>query len=164
MAKKELSFGKVTPLSSNEQISQRESPTEFASDEDNIFGGTGSIPEDNRDDEQGDSFGTFQDGSLNSDQGILSTLLDSGSGNDGQSEWIKQLLTDENLLLKTDVPERAIPAIAKAIVLANKYRSKRLWDYIIYYLKLRISREREGRKELVAMALRTKGHDELDDF
>lgn len=131
-----------------------------------------TVPDPSQNDLPGDTipdndenFGAYEDGSLNSESGILDNLLSNVGGEDETSIWIKQLLTDENLLMKTDVPERAIPALAKGIVLGKKYRSQRLFDYIIYYLRLRISRNREGRKELVAMALRTKGRDDgIDDF
>lgn len=147
MAKKDLSFGSLK-ISSNKGPIPDPSPSDLPKD---------AIPENG-------AFGTYSDGALDSDTGILDNLLSSSGNEDETSIWIRQLLTDENLLMKTDVPERAIPALAKGIVLGKKYRSQRLFDYIIYYLRLRISRNREGRKELVAMALRTKGRDELDDF
>ena len=153
MAKKPLTFNKPQIANPPSIESKEDSSESFIEDYND------KIPEETEDD-----FTTYNDGSLSSDTGILDTLLNSSSGEDEQSIWMKQLLTDENLLIKTDVPEKAIPALAKAIVLAKKYKSQRLFDYILYYLRLRISRNREGRKEIVAMALRTKGRDELDEF
>ena len=147
MAKRQLSFGNTASVSS----------TVPDPSQDNLPGDT--IPDNEND------FDVYEDGSLDAETGILDNLLSNVGGEDETSIWIKQLLTDENLLMKTDVPERAIPALAKGIVLGKKYKSQRLFDYIIYYLRLRISRNREGRKELVAMALRTKGRDDgIDDF
>ena len=64
------------------------------------------------------------------------------------------------------MPEKAIPVLARLLSLGAKYQSTVLLNFLATYLKLRISKNRMGRQEYVAMALRAKGHDDsmLDDW
>lgn len=77
---------------------------------------------------------------------------------------VRELLSDKNLLMKTDLSPEAVPVVARILTLAYKYRAERLWQFIWMYLKLRVSVNRFGRREVVQLALRRQGMMEDEDL
>lgn len=94
-------------------------------------------------------------------------FMDFLNSNDEQKDPISVgldlLLSPTNIMMKTDVPAQAIPVLARAIALAKKYKSESLLGYLDNYLKLRVSKDRKGREEILAMILRTGNRNEFDD-
>jgi len=71
------------------------------------------------------------------------------SPSEAMAEAIKDLSKQEKLLYYTDVEKREIANISVMKVIAERYNLSWLRDYIDYELKLRVSKKRQGRKELV---------------
>lgn len=97
--------------------------------------------------------------------GSIFSDLGSGGFDEGVADTaVKELLSETNLLMKTDLNAAAIPIVARIMVLAVKYKADQLWRFIWTYLRLRVSVNREGRREIVALSLRRSGFQEDDDL
>ena len=104
--------------------------------------------------------------SAGEDFDMMDFLQSNDEAKDPISVGIDLLLSPNNIMMKTDVPAQAIPVLSRAIALAKKYRSESLLEYLDNYLKLRVSKDREGRKEILAMILRSnnRADDDFGDF
>ena len=71
------------------------------------------------------------------------------SPSEAMAEAIKDLSKQEKLMYYTDVEKREIANISVMKVISDRYNLSWLKDYIDYELKLRVSKKRQGRKELV---------------
>jgi hypothetical protein len=70
----------------------------------------------------------------------------------GDSEFIqliKQLMTDKNIDTKTELSDKEIKEIAKLLFISKFIKNKKLTNYILSFMRLRISFLRKGRKEFI---------------
>lgn len=95
--------------------------------------------------------------------GIFSSLT-GGGGLIESDASVKELFSNDNLLMKTDLSGPAIPIMARLLTLAYKYKAEGMKSFLWSYLKLRVSKDRNGRNDIVALALRRQGMREDDDF
>lgn len=95
--------------------------------------------------------------------GVFSTLT-SGPSLVESDASVKELFSNQNLLMKTDLSGPAIPIMARLFTLSYKYRAKEMQRFLWTYLKLRVSKDRKGRDDIVALALRRQGLRDEDDL
>ncbi len=97
-------------------------------------------------------------------QDFMDFLSSNEDSKDPINVGLELLLSPTNIMMKTDVPAQAIPVLSRAIALAKKYKSENLLTYLDNYLKLRVSKDRKGREEILAMILRSNNrNDGFDD-
>jgi len=85
----------------------------------------------------------------------MSVVDDLLKGVEQKSEFdkvVKELTSDENLLLKTELSKREINKLALLLTISKKYKFDFLEDLIILIMKMRVSIGRKGRKEIVEIA------------
>ena len=70
----------------------------------------------------------------------------------------------EDLVKKSDIPEKMVPIIAKMLWKAKRYRIQSLTDLISSYLLARIPKDREGRREFMEVVMNTRRANEDDEF
>lgn len=121
------------------------------------------------DDEEEDEIDEFERDSENPPlpaggaSGIFANLT-GGGGLVETDASVKELFSNENLLMKTDISGPAIPIIARLFTLAYKYKAEGMKSFLWSYLKLRVSKDRNGRNDIVALALRRQGMRDDEDF
>lgn len=64
--------------------------------------------------------------------------------------------TTEELVKKSDVPERMVPIIARMLWKARRYRINALEDLVKWYLITRLAKDREARREYMEVVMAVK--------
>jgi hypothetical protein len=78
-----------------------------------------------------------------------------GGSDDSMSAVIQELMNEKNIEMKSDLHPNQIVAITKAFWFAFHYRSPTLLMYLNKLLKLLVSKDRLGRKELAGVLAAT---------
>lgn len=75
---------------------------------------------------------------------VLSEVVDEGVSNE-----LQELFSNNNLEKKGDINARQVMALAKAKTFANRYNNQILNEFINNYIVYSVSKDRKGRKEFV---------------
>lgn len=75
-----------------------------------------------------------------------------------ENEVLKKLLDTKDINLKTELSDTEIKEIAKLQVIAGKCRSEILYYFLEEFKSLRVSKNRQGRKEIIGSSLEDKRH------
>lgn len=69
----------------------------------------------------------------------------------GAEALLREMFSTKNIHMKSDVPAEAIPDLVEMMGLALKYRAKDWIRELAIYFQVRLSKDRESRKEGVSM-------------
>ena len=80
------------------------------------------------------------------------------------AQMLFEIVDINDLLVKSDIPEKMVPIISKMLWTADRYDIQARTQLVKFYLLSRIGKERMGRDEFLRAIMSTKNKDEDDDL
>lgn len=101
----------------------------------------------------------------------LDTIMNAGNneseyegsqGNVSLERALEELFSKKDIQLKTDLSQRQIIALSRGLIFAKKYNCNSMRSLINHVMELSVSKNRQGRGELVSLMQSANNDDEVE--